>query len=232
MRAEPYSETGTLAVNETLTVAAVRGARTQIGGTAVSAADLMQHRRSRSTRSSVLFVVDASGSMAAQRRLQVAKGAALAMLGSTRRHGDEVALMVFRGEGTDLLLPFTSDVGQIESALRDIPTGGRTPLARALLDSAQLMQQRTSTLLVLFTDGRANVAIATGDSVDPWEQALSVCASLAALCEGALVVDCETGPIALGRPRLLADALQGECISLLELESSDLTIRLLRRMPR
>ena len=233
-RAKPYDHSGTLAVNETLTAAAVKGPPPCEGApTAVSPTDLMQHCRSRTNRSRVLFVVDASGSMAAQRRLQVAKGAALAMLKSSRRHRDEVALMVFRGEGTDVVLPFTNDVERIESALRDVPTGGRTPLARALLDSVELLRERApTTVLVLFTDGRANVAVAGSDPIDPWEQALSVCNSLAELCRGALVVDCEAGPITLGRPRLLAEALQGECIPLHELESSDLTIRLRRKVSR
>jgi magnesium chelatase subunit D len=232
LRAEPYDHLGTLAVNETLTVAAMRGSRAPAVGAAVSRSDLMQHSRSSPNRNSVLLVVDASGSMAAQRRLQVAKGAALAMLKSARRHCDEVALMVFRGDGTDLVLPFTSEVERIESALRDVPTGGRTPLAQALLDCAQLLRERASTIVVLFTDGRANVALTGSGTADPWEQALAVCNSLATLCRGALVVDCETGPITLGRPRLLAEALQGEYISLLEVESSDLTIRLRRRVAR
>ena len=228
-RAEPYDQTGTLAINETLTLAATRGARVQdAGGVAVSAADLMQHRRNGPGRSSVLFVVDASGSMAAQRRLDVAKGAALAMLRSSYQQRDEVALMVFRGTGSDLVLPFTSDVERIESALRDVPTGGRTPLARALLDSAQLMGGRSDAVLVLFTDGRANVADSGLDRApsDPWDQALGAAHALADQCCAALVVDCEPGPVTLGRARLLAEALKGECVSLRELESSDITIRM------
>ncbi len=245
-RAEPYDQTGTLAINETLTLAASRGVRVQdAGGIAVSSADLMQHRRSGPGRTSVLFVVDASGSMAAQRRLDVAKGAAVAMLRSSYQHRDEVALMVFRDAGSDLVLPFTSDVDRIESALRDVPTGGRTPLARALADAAQLTSARSASVLVLFTDGRANVAesafgacssdrlrngldgTATADDhADPWEQALAAARTLADQCSAALVVDCETGPVTLGRARLLAEALKGECVSLQDLESSDMTIRL------
>jgi magnesium chelatase subunit D len=230
-RAEPYDQTGTLAISETLTLAAARGARVQdASGVAVMPTDLMQHRRSGPSRTSVLFVVDASGSMAAQRRLDVAKGAALAMLRSSYQHRDEVALMVFGGAGSDLVLPFTSDVDRIESALRDVPTGGRTPLARALFDAAQLTCARSSSVLVLFTDGRANVAesavAGADDSADPWLQALAAARALADQCSAALVVDCETGPVTLGRARLLAEALKGEWVSLQELESSDMTIRL------
>jgi len=204
----------------------------------------MQHRSGGQGRGSVLFVVDASGSMAAQRRLGAAKGAAIAMLESSYRHRDEVALMVFRGTGTDLVLPFTRDVERIESALREVPTGGRTPLARALLDAAQLLSARPGGIVVLFTDGRANIGLTdlpdtlavsqslAGDGDSAWSQALAACSELAAQLSAALVVDCETGPISLGRARLLADALNGECITLHELEAGDLTLRLQRKLAR
>jgi magnesium chelatase subunit D len=111
-----------------------------------------------------------------------------------------------------------------------VPTGGRTPLARALSDAAQLTCARSSSVLVLFTDGRANVAesavAGADDSADPWLQALAAARALADQCSAALVVDCETGPVTLGRARLLAEALKGEWVSLQELESSDMTIRL------
>jgi magnesium chelatase subunit D len=232
LRAEPYDATGTLAVRETLTVAAARGARIQGNRVAVSSADLMQHRSHGPGHCSVLFVVDASGSMAAQRRLEVAKGAALAMLRSSYQQRDEVALMVFRGQGTDLVVPFTSDVERIESALRDVPTGGRTPLARALIDSSALLRGRPEAILVLFTDGRANVGVTETELADPWSQAVAACGELTGLCSAALVVDCETGPIALGRARLLADALQGECLGLNELDAGDLTLHLQRKIGR
>jgi magnesium chelatase subunit D len=227
LRAEPYDETGSLALNETLTAAATRGARLGDTGVCISTADLMQRRTQGRGHCSVLFVVDASGSMAAQRRIAAAKDAALAMLRSSYQHRDEVALMVFRGGGTDLVLPFSGDVERIESAVREVPTGGRTPLARALLDAADVLRTRPDAILVLFTDGRANVSAA--GSGDPWTQALAASAELGGLCSAALVVDCETGPIALGRARQLAEALRGECIHLSDVETGELTLRLQRK---
>ena len=171
--------------------------------------------------------------MAAQKRLGVAKSAASALLRSSYQRRDEVALMVFRGEGTELALPFTNDVASIESALAEVPTGGRTPLARALTDAAELLREREPSLLVIFTDGRANVsAHATADALgaDPWAEALAACESVRAACAGALVIDCEAGPILLGRARTLADALQAECVALSALESTDLTVRIQRRL--
>jgi magnesium chelatase subunit D len=225
----PFENTGTLAIAETLVSAVRRGVRADERGVALAAADLKQHERRGSGRSHVLFLVDASGSMATQRRLEVAKGAALGLLASSYQNRDEVALMVFRAEGTDLVLPFTRHIAGIERALGEVATGGRTPLARALSDADRLLQTREPALLVLLTDGRANVSAAGGD---PWEEALAACASLRAACAGVLVVDCEPGPIMLGRARVLAQALGAECVALDALDSAALSLRIHRRLER
>jgi magnesium chelatase subunit D len=223
----PFQHTGTLAIPQTLAAAAQRGARAGEQGVRLAASDLMQHERRGPGLCHVLFLVDASGSMATKRRLEVAKGAALGLLTSSYQRRDEVALMVFRAEGTDLLLPFTRHVASIEQALSDVPTGGRTPLARALLDAARLMQTREPALLVLLTDGRANVSL---DGGDPWEEALAACSLLQAACAGALVIDCEPGPIVLGRARVLARALGAECIALDAMDATALTLRIHGRL--
>jgi magnesium chelatase subunit D len=225
----PFENTGTLAIAETLVAAVRRGVRTGEQGVELAAADLKQHERRGSGRSHVLFLVDASGSMATQRRLEVAKGAALGLLASSYQNRDEVALMVFRAEGTDLILPFTRHIAAIEQALGEVATGGRTPLARALSDADHLLQTREPALLVLLTDGRANVSAGGGD---PWEEALAACASLRAACAGVLVVDCEPGPIMLGRARVLAQALGAECVALDALDSAALSLRIHRRLER
>ena len=137
--------------------------------------------------------------------------------------------MVFRAEGTDLILPFTRHIAGIEQALGEVATGGRTPLARALSDAGRLLQTREPALLVLLTDGRANVSAAGGD---PWEEALAACGSLRAACAGVLVVDCEPGPIMLGRARVLAQALGAECVALDALDSAALSLRIHRRLER
>jgi magnesium chelatase subunit D len=216
-------------VNESLIAAASRGVRVGVRGVTLEARDLRQHERRGPGHASVLFLVDASGSMASQRRLQIAKGAAVELLDSSYQRRDEVALMVFRGEGTDLLLPFTDRVASVERALAEVPSGGRSPLARALVDATQLLQTRESALLVIFTDGRANVSI---DAKDPWEEALAACSPLREACAGAVVVDCEPGPIYLGRARQLADALMADCVALDALHASELAVRIHRRIEK
>jgi magnesium chelatase subunit D len=165
--------------------------------------------------------------MATQRRLEQAKNAALGLLKSNYQHRDEVALMVFRGSGTDVVVPFTTDVGCVEGILNNVPTGGRTPLARALIDAADLLRTRHPALLVVFTDGRANVSDSGGD---PWQESLAACEQLTTACAATLIVDCELGPIVLGRARQLAAKLGAECISLNALQGDDLTLQILRRI--
>jgi len=227
LRATPYDQTGTLAINETLTAAAARGMRAGDRGLALVTADLMQHERGGSGGSHVLFLVDASASMATRRRLEMAKSAALGLLKSNYQRRDQVALMVFRGVSTNLVVPFTSDIASVERALADVPAGGRTPLARALSDAAEVLRSRDPALLVVFTDGRANVSIA---NTDPWQESLAACGPLNDACAGALVIDCEAGPITLGRAGQLAGALHAECVPLSALEETDLTVRIQRRI--
>ncbi len=218
---------GSLAITETLSAAAVRGARVSAGGVRLIAPDLRQHEHRGPGRCHVLFLVDASGSMAIQQRLAVAKGAALGLLSSSYQRRDEVALMVFRVDSTDLVLPFTREVTSIERALGEVLSGGRTPLARALLDAKELLQTRQPALLILFTDGRANVSAAGGD---PWEEALAAAALLRESCAGALVIDCEAGPIRLSRARLLAQVLGAESLALDDIDDTSLTLRLSGRL--
>jgi magnesium chelatase subunit D len=226
-RVTPYDQTGTLAINETLTTAAVRGRRLGERGIALAASDLMQHGRNGPGRSSVLFLVDASASMATQRRLELAKGAALGLLRTNYQHRDEVALMTFRGEGADLVVPFTTGIDGVEQALTDVPTGGRTPLAHALTKAAEILKTRDPSLLIVFTDGRANVSVADGD---PWQESLAAAAQLQECCAGAVVIDCEPGPIVLGRARQLSVALGGECIALSSLDAGEFTVQIQRRL--
>jgi magnesium chelatase subunit D len=221
--AVPYELTGTLAIAQTLSAAARRGARVGEEGMRLAASDLRQDERRGPGLCHVLFLVDASGSMATKRRLEVAKGAALGLMSSSYQRRDEVALMAFRGEAADLVLPFTRQIGSIERALSNVPTGGRTPLARALLDATQLLLTREPALLVLLTDGRANVSAEGGD---PWEEALAAASRVQTACAGALVIDCELGPIVLGRARVLAEALGAECIALDDMDETLLTLRI------
>lgn len=109
-----------------------------------------------------LFVVDASGSAALQ-RLGEAKGAVEAMLADSYARRDEVAMVIFRGEHTDLVLPPTRALVRARRALAGVPGGGATPLAKAVQHATALAQdiarQGRQPLVVFLTDGRGNIAL-------------------------------------------------------------------------
>ncbi|CAB3792775.1 magnesium chelatase subunit D family protein [Pararobbsia alpina] len=117
----------------------------------------------------ILLIVDASGSMAARRRMEAVKGCVLGLLEDAYRRRDEIGVIAFRGERAELVLPPTRNVELAQRALQDLPTGGRTPLAQALELGAQLLIGRSAgrgasgttlkPLLVLLSDGRANVPL-------------------------------------------------------------------------
>ena len=225
VRAVPHENPSSLAVGATLRSAALRNpVEFQ-----VTKSDLHQQIRVGQSANLILFVVDASGSMAAQRRMESVKGAVLALLTDAYQRRDEVAVISFRGEAAALLLAPTRSVDRAEQGLRELPTGGRTPLPHALQLALQTLEQAGANsappLLVLLSDGKANVAL--GDGGDPWRETLALAELLAGRGVPALVLDTEAGYLRLGRASQLAQALGAECLTLEQLsaESLALTIR-------
>jgi magnesium chelatase subunit D len=186
--------------------------------------DLREPRREGRESNLVLFVVDASGSMAARARMGAAKGAVLSLLLDAYQRRDKVGLVTFRGTGADVALPPTSSVHTAVTRLAALPTGGRTPLAAGLLRAADVLRverlrdPRRRPLLVLVTDGRA-----TGPrGADPLAAARRAAADLAAARVASVVVDCETGRVRLGLAGDIAAALRGTLLRLDELAADSL----------
>lgn len=168
-------------------------------------ADLRVRRREMPAGQCILFVVDASGSMAAERRMAVAKGAVRNMLLDAYQRRDRVGLIVFRGARAELVLPPTDSVELAERRLRALPTGGRTPLADGLRLAANTLRRPEyagrSPLIVVLSDGRANVSL-TGAA--PLEDAHAQARALRDAGVRALVLDSEAGGTRLGLARQLA----------------------------
>ena len=179
----------------------------------------------------VLFVVDASGSMAARQRMSAVKGAVLSLLMDAYQRRDKIGMITFRGSDAVLALPPTSSVEVGAARLEQLPTGGRTPLAAGLLRAHEtlrlerLRDPRRRPLLVLVTDGRAT----GGPNALP--DARRAARLLAAQGTAAVVVDCESGPVRLGLAAELAIHLGGEAIRLDELAADSMTgmIRTIQR---
>ena len=124
-------------------------------------ADLREAVREGREGNLVLFAVDASGSMAARQRMRAVKGAVLSLLLDAYQRRDKVGLVTFRGTGAEVALPPTSSVEAAARRLTSLATGGRTPLAAGLAQSARVLaterlrDPRRRALLVVVTDGRA-----------------------------------------------------------------------------
>jgi len=171
----------------------------------------------------VLFVVDASGSMAARQRMSAVKGAVLSLLMDAYQRRDKIGMITFRGTEAVLALPPTSSVEVGAARLEQLPTGGRTPLAAGLLRAHEtlrlerLRDPRRRPLLVVVTDGRATAGS------NPLPEARRAAQLLAAQGTAAIVVDCESGPVRLGLAAELATHLQGTAVRLDELAVDSVT---------
>ncbi|MCE6993664.1 putative cobaltochelatase [Saccharothrix sp. S26] len=170
----------------------------------------------------VLFVVDASGSMAARQRMSAVSGAVISLLRDAYQRRDKVGVVTFRGRDAQVALPPTNSVDAAAARLRALRTGGRTPLADGLLRARRVLaaervrDPRRRPLLVLLTDGRAT---ATGTGGDPLRDALRAAGLLAADGVASVVVDCEHGPVRLDLAARVAGALGAACVRLEELSA-------------
>ncbi|WP_294343722.1 VWA domain-containing protein, partial [uncultured Selenomonas sp.] len=127
----------------------------------IRAEDLRVWIRARRAAANILFLVDASGSMSARERMRMVKGAILSLLQEAYQKRDRVGLIAFRRDRAETLLPMTRSVELAEKQLRELPTGGRTPLAEGLAHALQMLHELEhrgggKNVLVLVTDGRAN----------------------------------------------------------------------------
>lgn len=200
--------------------------------------DLHDKRRAPHAGTRFLFVIDSSGSHAIQQRMRLVKGAVTGLLDASLRRHDEVVIVAFRGAAAEVVLEPTRSAETARLALEYLPTGGRTPLAHALELAAGYVT--AASVLVLLTDGRANVPTR---GTDAWSDALQAAAAIT--CP-ALVIDSEAGAAGVagagtgarqggrgttfGRARAIAEAMGAACVPLDGLDEVRL-VELARRPP-
>jgi magnesium chelatase subunit D len=171
----------------------------------------------------VIFVVDASGSMAARDRMSAVGGATLSLLRDAYQRRDKVAVITFRQQDAQLLLPPTSSVHIASRRLARFDTGGKTPLAQGLLAARDVVvrekvrDRARRSLVVVLTDGRA-----TGGP-DPLGRTRTAAGLLVAEGAAAVVVDCETSYVRLGLAEQLACQLGAPAVRLAQLRADALT---------
>ncbi len=219
---------GSLHLIETVRAAAPhqhdRGRDATTGGPISLAAQDLRLAVTEGTESNlVLFCVDASGSMAARQRMVAVKTAILSMLTDAYQRRDKVALVTFRADHADLVLPPTGSVEVAVARLRDLPAGGRTPLAEGLATVADVLRvermrdPRRRPLLILVTDGRATYG------ADPLPRAHRAAAALGATGLASVVIDCESGRFRMGLAGVLAQALGAEHVPIEQVDAAALS---------
>jgi magnesium chelatase subunit D len=228
----PQGSVRDVAVDATLRTAALRLAAqpSNLPTFQLLPADLRTKIRHARTGNLILFVVDASGSMGARKRMVAVKGAVLSLLLDAYQKRDRVGLIAFRGEGAELLVPPTNSVELADQRLRQLPTGGRTPLAAGLqladrvLTSYLQKDAALTPLLVLVTDGRWNV----GHSA----QLRQTASALAQKRVASLVLDSEQNFVRLGMAAEVAAWLEAEYWLLDELRAGVIAGRVRQRLLR
>jgi len=222
----PEKKVQDLAVDATLRAAAPHQIERGGGGRIrINPDDFREKVRERKTGTTILFLVDASGSMGVQGRMAAVKGAILSLLSEAYKRRDRVGMVAFQGDDARLVLPPTGSVDLARERLEEIPTGGRTPLAGGLALAREViareMRARRDTLplLVLVSDGRANVAPAGGL---PLEEAFAAASQIREDGVPSIILDTDSGLIRIGHGQALADALGARHLLLEELRPDSL----------
>lgn len=192
---------------------------------ALRKSDLQRKVRVRKTANLILFVVDASWSMAVAERMSATKGAILSLLADAYQRRDRVGLIVFQKDRATLVLPPTNSVQLAQRALSDIPVGGKTPLSAGLFLAHQIISREKQLhpdvipLLILLTDGAGNVSMG---KKAPQPEAHALADQIAADEVRCVVVNMEHEAFDQGLAQSLAEHLHAPCYTLHELKAETL----------
>ena len=192
---------------------------------AIESRDLRRKVRVRRAANLILFVVDASWSMAAAERMIATKGAIMSLLIDAYQKRDRVGLVVFQKEEARLVLPPTSSVDLAQKLLKDIPVGGKTPLSAGLVLAHQVLvrerarDREVMPLMIVVTDGAGNVSMT---DLPPQEEATRVASMIKKADLRAVVINTEHEAFDRGLAQGLADTLGGPCYTLKQLKAEEL----------
>ena len=192
---------------------------------AIERQDIQEKVRVRKTADLILFVVDASWSMAAAERMEATKGAIMSLLLDAYQRRDMVGLVVFHKESARVALPPTSSVELAKNALSDVPVGGKTPLSAGLLLSHELLTRHMRAhpelrcIMVLLTDGAGNVSIS---NLPAQEEAHQIADAIRRDDIKSIVINMEHPSFDRGLAQALADKLDAPCYTLADLKAETL----------
>ena len=216
-----------IAFDATFRYAAPHQIHRQRGNLALAIADEDLQRKVRVRRAAnlILFVVDASWSMAAAERMVATKGAIMSLLNDAYQRRDQVGLVVFQKDEARLVLRPTSSVELAKKALQDIPVGGKTPLSSGLLLAYRVCQRELRRnpevlpLMIVLTDGAGNVSMTDLPAQD---EALKMADRIQRSHIRSVVINMEHASFDRGLAQHLADALGAPCYTLQALKAEEL----------
>lgn len=196
--------------------------------------DLQQKVREKRIGRTFLFVVDASGSMGAKKRMQAVKGTIFSLLQDAYQKRDKVGLIAFRRKQAELLLPITRSIDLAQKCLTSLPTGGKTPLADGLHLALQILAKLYNNdkdlqpILILITDGRAN---SSSIADDPVQSALNIAEKISQTKTLTAVIDTETDFIKLGLAKEIAQKMGAAYYTLQNLSQENI-LHIIRNIER
>lgn len=228
----PKDKVKDLAFDATLRAAAPYQSLRDKNGLAfvINKSDFREKVREKRTGTTILFVVDASGSMGAKKRMSAVKGAVVSLLTDAYQKRDKVGMVAFRKSQAEVLLGITRSVELAQKSLKDLPTGGKTPLSAGLskgyeiLKAAKNKDPEMVPVLVLVSDGRTNSSVNNGD---PYEEAIEIANKIATENIQSIVIDTEQDFIKLGLANNIAKAMNAQYYKLEDLGATEIasTIR-------
>lgn len=192
---------------------------------ALQKSDLREKVRVRRSANLILFVVDASWSMAVSERMEATKGAIMSLLTDAYQRRDRVGLIVFNKNEANLVLAPTNSVQLAKKALANIAVGGKTPLSAGLLMAYNVFQQEAKLhpdvmpLMILLTDGAGNVSMT---NLPPQEEASRTADLLRETDVRSVVINMEHSAFDQGLARALAHKLDAPCHALADLRADTL----------
>lgn len=188
--------------------------------------DLREKIRKRHSGCTLLFLVDASGSLGVRKRMTAVKGAILSMLRESYVKRDRVGMMAFRRDSSEMILPPTRSVEYSYRKLEELPTGGKTPLSEALVSVRAYMESYSRShpgeqcFIILITDGRANVSIREGNDAN--EEAMNLAEKMSIPGVKWIVVDAGAGYFHFDNAEKLAEKLSAKYFRLDDLNADRL----------
>ncbi|SHJ75841.1 magnesium chelatase subunit D [Dethiosulfatibacter aminovorans DSM 17477] len=192
---------------------------------AIDKSDIRVKVREKRTGNTIIFVVDASGSMGANKRMKAVKGAIMSLLNDAYQKRDKVGMVAFKKSSSDLLLGITRSVELAEKKLASLPTGGRTPLASGLDMAYEIVKAEKAKdkdmlpVIVLVTDGRATYG---SGKMDAFDEALISASRIGAEGIKSVVIDTDNNFIKLNLADKISSAMNADCFKIEDIRTQDI----------